>query len=302
VAELIEADLPDTGIVLVDEIESSLHPRAQRRLIRDLASVCREQEIQIILTTHSPYVLDELPLEARAQIVEVADGRRIIYGVTPELAMSKMDDVLHHECDLYVEDGRAGTMLQEILSAKGDDLVTRCKVIPYGAASVGLALGIMNAQQRFGRKSAVFLDGDQEPAPGCVLLPGPDSPERVVFNELRSAGWHDAAVRVGRKFADFSDACTGAMTLQDEHDWVSFAATRLSLGGDTLWRALCAAWATHCLPETAAQPIVRSVRDAIEGIVPDVPQRLTRLPDHPKPGPVTKKKTDTYDGQESLPL
>ncbi len=54
VAELIRSELPRYGLVLIDEIKSSLHPRAQRRLLRDIASVARTQECQIILTTHSP--------------------------------------------------------------------------------------------------------------------------------------------------------------------------------------------------------------------------------------------------------
>ncbi|WP_369121122.1 AAA family ATPase, partial [Sphingobium baderi] len=40
-------------MVLIDEIESSLHPRAQRRLMRDLAEAARLQECQIIISTHS---------------------------------------------------------------------------------------------------------------------------------------------------------------------------------------------------------------------------------------------------------
>ncbi|MGC1884646.1 MAG: AAA family ATPase [Stellaceae bacterium] len=56
IAELLAADLPKYSLVLIDEIESSLHPRSQRRIIRDLAERCRERELQIILTTHSPYV------------------------------------------------------------------------------------------------------------------------------------------------------------------------------------------------------------------------------------------------------
>jgi predicted ATPase len=69
VTELLQADLPKYGLVLIDEIESSLHPRAQRRLIRDLAEQCRHREFQILLTTHSPYVLEELPLEARMKLM-----------------------------------------------------------------------------------------------------------------------------------------------------------------------------------------------------------------------------------------
>jgi predicted ATP-dependent endonuclease of OLD family len=68
IVEFLEADLPKYGLILIDEIETSLHPRAQRRLIRDLAERCRERELQIILTTHSPYILDELPLAARSYI------------------------------------------------------------------------------------------------------------------------------------------------------------------------------------------------------------------------------------------
>jgi predicted ATPase len=56
IAELLRTDLPRCALVLIDEIESSLHPRAQRRLVRDLAERCREREIQIILTTHSPFL------------------------------------------------------------------------------------------------------------------------------------------------------------------------------------------------------------------------------------------------------
>jgi predicted ATPase len=65
VTELLQTDLPKYGLILIDEFESSLHPRAQRRLIRDLAEQCRARELQIIISTHSPYVLEELPIEAR---------------------------------------------------------------------------------------------------------------------------------------------------------------------------------------------------------------------------------------------
>ncbi|PQO24548.1 hypothetical protein C2I36_02630 [Rhodobacteraceae bacterium WD3A24] len=39
IAELLQTDLPRNGLVLIDEVESSLHPRAQRRLLRDLSRV-----------------------------------------------------------------------------------------------------------------------------------------------------------------------------------------------------------------------------------------------------------------------
>jgi predicted ATPase len=62
--ELLKSDIPKYSLVVIDEIETSLHPRSQRRLIRDLAEICRVREVQIILSTHSPYILDELPESA----------------------------------------------------------------------------------------------------------------------------------------------------------------------------------------------------------------------------------------------
>ena len=69
VEELLRVRPNKNSLLLIDEIETSLHPRAQRRLIHDMAAMARELEVQIILTTHSPYVLEELPPEARCYIV-----------------------------------------------------------------------------------------------------------------------------------------------------------------------------------------------------------------------------------------
>lgn len=46
--------IPEYSLLLIDEVEASLHPRAQRRLVRFLLWLARQRRIQIILTTHSP--------------------------------------------------------------------------------------------------------------------------------------------------------------------------------------------------------------------------------------------------------
>lgn len=243
IAELLKAHLPQYGLVLIDEIESSLHPRAQRRLIRDLAQVARDRECQIILSTHSPYVIDELPLSARIYILESLGGKEIVTGVSPEFAMTKMDDERYPEVELYVEDNRSATFLSEILSKHAQEIFLRCEIIPFGAANLGVALGQMVEANRFRRPTRVFLDGDQGEAVGCTLLPGDDAPERVVFERLRQANWRELWTRIARDIATVSDACTSAMRLANHHEWVNAAATELRCGGDVLWQAMCSEWA-----------------------------------------------------------
>jgi predicted ATPase len=287
VAELLQTDLPKYSLVLIDEIETSLHPRTQRRLIRDLAEKARESELQIVMTTHSPYILDELPHEARAQIMLTTAGRSLVYGVSPEFAMSKMDDIPHYECEVYVEDKRAQALVVEVLFHHAPDTASKCRTIPYGAASVGQALGIMVSQKRFPRPSVVFLDGDQGVAPGCFNLPGDDAPERVVFESLDEKNWQNIALRIGRNYSDVADIRIQSMALTDHHEWVKFAANKLVLSSDILWQAMCSEWAAHKLKPLEAKKITQPIEDALIGVdnAPRVVVAAASLPGTP-PTPV----------------
>lgn len=263
ITELLQSEIPKYSLVLIDEVETSLHPRAQRRLIRDLAELCRVKELQIILSTHSPYVLGELPPEARGYVMVKGGHREVVFGVSPDFAMTQMDEEMHPECDLYVEDERAQLMLQEILVAFAPDLVNRVQIIPFGTASVGQALGLMVKNKRFPRPSVVYLDGDQAASEGCVLLPGGDAPERVVFEALRKNNWTLLDAATSRDFALVADACDRAMASNNHHEWVSSAASKVVLASDTLWQAMCAEWATNCLTKALAEVVISPIRESL---------------------------------------
>lgn len=52
---------PQPKVLLLDDIERGLHPTAQRELMSILTQLINENEaLQIICTTHSPYIVDEL--------------------------------------------------------------------------------------------------------------------------------------------------------------------------------------------------------------------------------------------------
>ena len=264
--ELLKVEIPDYGIVLIDEIETSLHPRAQRRLVRDLANLCRQRELQVIITTHSPYVLEELPVQGRTYVMNTTIGRQLVTGVSPYFAMTQMDEERHPEIDLYVEDDRSRILLEELITVHRRELLPRCSLIPYGAASVGQALGIMVSEDRFPRPSLVFLDSDQEPARGCLLLPGDDAPERVVFEGLKAKSWPDVSNRIGRSPSEFLDSVESAMAINDHHEWVRVLADRLIIGSNTIWRAMCSCWSIHCLDKNAGLAVAEEIQSALDGI------------------------------------
>lgn len=302
-AELVQAEIPQYSIVLIDEVESSLHAKLQRRLMRDLAELARTLELQIIITTHSPIILDELPPEARAQIMLSGDSRAIVYGVTPEFAMTKMDDVPRPECDLYVEDERAERMLIEIVvsHATNRDCALRCRTIRYGASSVGQHLGIMVYQNRFQTPSFVFLDGDQGQSPGCMNLPGADPPEVVVFEALRCKNWLNLKDRVKREFSLVADACTQAMSLPDHHEWITYVSNKLVLSSDVLWHAMCSEWATECITRDDVKGIVQPIEDAIDRVLTTFPSPPISLVDIVKQEEKDKKQKAPMELGSSAP-
>jgi len=289
IAELLRYDFPKNSVILIDELETSLHPRSQRRLVRDLADQCREKELQIIVTTHSPYVLKELPTEARVYVMRTPQGREFVTGVSPDFALTKMDEEAHPELDVYVEDDNARIMFEEIVAAHRLPSLSQCEIIPYGAASVGKALGLMVEQERFPRKSLVFLDGDQESSPGCLLLPGDDAPERVVLDALRMRGFQGVAEKINRSHGVFVDAAESAMTATNHRDWIRLIADRIIIGGHELWRAMCIVWAAECLDHFQASRIVDAVDEAINIRGIPAPGRLFTAMDYM---PMSRKEAE----------
>lgn len=57
------AALPEGGLVLIDDVEQGLHPGAQVSFMALLKQLVAREKIQILMTTHSPYVLDQLEPE-----------------------------------------------------------------------------------------------------------------------------------------------------------------------------------------------------------------------------------------------
>ncbi len=53
------------ALVLIDEIEAGMHPYTQQQLMLELQRTALRNNLQIIVTSHSPVILDSVPIEAR---------------------------------------------------------------------------------------------------------------------------------------------------------------------------------------------------------------------------------------------
>ena len=53
------------ALILIDEVDTGLHPYTQQRAMLELQRIALRNQLQIIVTSHSPIVLDSVPAEAR---------------------------------------------------------------------------------------------------------------------------------------------------------------------------------------------------------------------------------------------
>jgi predicted ATPase len=62
------------ALILIDEIEAGLHPFMQQIIMLQLQRLALRHNLQIIVTSHSPVILDSVPVEAKIFLERTADN------------------------------------------------------------------------------------------------------------------------------------------------------------------------------------------------------------------------------------
>jgi len=111
------AELPEHSLVLIEELELGLHPKAQKLLMEMLFQIVYEKKLQLIFTTHSPFLFDAVPSEGRILLRKVSEKLEVIYKPSSSLAFSELTGETVKELTVYVEDKVAKEMLQTLLDS-----------------------------------------------------------------------------------------------------------------------------------------------------------------------------------------
>ena len=258
--------IPDHSLLIIDEVEASLHPRAQRRLVNFLLWLSRQKRIQIILSTHSPYILKELPPEARILLLPGPNGIEVINGITPEFAMTKIDEDVHPEVNIFVEDREAKILLREIIASneKTSEILSRISIQEAGAANVITTLGQLASEERLPYKSLGVLDGDQPDNTGCIKLPGNSAPEILVFEQLKAKNWQNLSERFGVGAGSLFDYLQDAMRDPDHHRWTTLVGDKILKSASGVWEILSNEWCKQCLTENDQNQITTTIINLLE--------------------------------------
>jgi len=111
------AELPEHSLVLIEELELGLHPKAQKLLMEMLFQIVFEKKLQLIFTTHSPFLFDAVPSKGRILLRKITEKLEVIYEPSSSLAFSELTGETVKELTVYVEDKVAKLMLQTLLES-----------------------------------------------------------------------------------------------------------------------------------------------------------------------------------------
>lgn len=111
----------ENALVLIDEVEAGLHPQIQQLLMLELQRLALRNQLQIICTTHSPVVLDTVPIDARLFLERISDNvvRREAYrDIIQKALYGRSQNVLAFLC----EDEESESFIRGLLDYLGPKL------------------------------------------------------------------------------------------------------------------------------------------------------------------------------------
>lgn len=154
------------SLVLLDEPETSLHPGAQKELMGFLLGQALSHKHQIVMSTHSPSMVEDLPPAGRKVVAaRPSDGRiyLVSHAATAREAFERIG-ATYSERKVLVEDDLAAEVVRRALRGKGPDYLKTVDVNPIPGGSGTILNRIIPDLATLNSPAIVLLDGDQAPA------------------------------------------------------------------------------------------------------------------------------------------
>ena len=190
----------DGALVLIDEVEAGLHPWVQQLLMLQLQQLALRNNLQIIVTSHSPIILDSVPNNGRVFLDRDETGRVTVRPAYRDVVQDALYGRSNDALNILCEDDTAEGILQGVF-----DVLYPRQGIKADSVRIGRDTGAnefpahARAFRKFGQiQNFVFvLDGDKRDsdiedkiregsriAVQVLFLPGRNAPEVWVWDTL----------------------------------------------------------------------------------------------------------------------
>ena len=164
-----EKDIPTKLLLLMEEPETYLHPEAQRSLAKSIKTISEDPDYQIFVTSHSPSVISEIPLDSIFLTKYSSEGCTITkdinyFSIAEELGIRPSDSLLGYDLCIFVEGQDDVKIFKHILSEfyKNEikDDIRNIGIIPSGGSNL-FSLVSFKLLHRINNNFIIILDSDK---------------------------------------------------------------------------------------------------------------------------------------------
>ena len=191
----------DSALVLIDEVEAGLHPWVQQVLMLELQQLALRNNLQIIVTSHSPVILDSVPANGRVFLDRDTQGSVKVMPPYRDLIQDALYGRSNDALNILCEDDVAEGILEGVIDVLGPRQNVRRESVRIGRDTGADEFPAhATAFSKFGQiQNFVFvLDGDKRDSTAfdklrrvagseipVFFLPSNDPPEVWLWNQIR---------------------------------------------------------------------------------------------------------------------
>lgn len=145
------------SLIIIDEIDLTLHTDALNRLINILVERANEKNLQIVFTSHREELAKRSDINIR-HIFQTNDQTLCFNATNPD-CISRLTGIQERPIEIFVEDDLGEAISRKVTEELG--IVRHCSIKRFGAAinAFPLAMG-MHLKGEATENISVFLDGD----------------------------------------------------------------------------------------------------------------------------------------------
>lgn len=236
---------PKYSLILIDELDLTLHTAALRRLIEKMVQRANERNLQIVFTSHREEITQMPNINVR-HIYQTTGQTLCLENTTPD-CIDRLVGSPTNTLDVYVEDDLAETIANECLLQKG--VLKHCAIHRFGAATNAFAVAAgLYLAGKLNEQVIILTDGDvytteaerleqiediltgNDPAAGerrleCIRhinqyhLPANTPPEKYIWEQLRNSDRDE----------ELNDMARNIQAVDDTHKYVDDIISNIGL-------------------------------------------------------------------------
>ena len=260
----------DGALILIDEVEAGLHPWVQQLLMLQLQQLALRNDLQIVVTSHSPVVLDFVPTNGRIFLDRDESGKVTVRPAHRDLVQDALYGRSSDSLNVLCEDVVAEDILHGIF-----DVLYPQEGIRADSVRIGRDTGASEfpthaaAFRKFGQieNFAFVLDGDKR---GTDIMDRIQGASRTQVPVLFIPGRHAPEQWIWEALSRNSQQCAGELGI--DHNQLQERIERTNAVYDS---------ASDSLSEIAKSKL-RSLSESIRRDVPDICRMIARIETHRK--------------------